>query len=136
VATPTTGFIGIEVEASLSEITFKLDVLGGVGVTEAHFHCGRAGENGPVIAFLFGPVEGGDVNGELASGTLTNENFVAEADCFMMIGRPVNNVASFFFAAKDGLIYVNVPTITHTLGEVRGQLIILPDTENGSEVPS
>jgi hypothetical protein len=89
-----------------------------------------------VIAFLFGPVAGSDVDGELVSGTLTNENIVAEVDCITAIGCPVNNVASFFFAAKDGLIYVNVHTLTHTLGEVRGQLIILPDTENGSETPS
>lgn len=92
-------------------------------VRVAHFHCGRAGENGPVVVDLFGPVDAGvDVDGELAEGTVTIADFRV-VDCVSVIGRPVNNIASLAFAARDGLIYANVHSLANTGGEVRGQLL-------------
>ena len=123
VVTDTTGEINAKFDDALTEVEFKLKVFDGVAVTQAHFHCGRAGENGPVVAFLFGFVTGGvDVDGVLASDTLTNADFTG-ADCDSIIGRPVNNIASLAFAARDGLIYANVHTVANPPGEVRGQLL-------------
>lgn len=93
VTTTTTGLVEVTFDDALSQATFRLVVNNGVNVTMAHFHCHRAGQNGPVVAFLFGPVGGVNVNGELAAGTLTNAD-IAVVDCVTPIGRPVNNIAS------------------------------------------
>jgi CHRD domain-containing protein len=123
VDTETTGKIRVDFDEALTHAEFDLRVFDGMGVRVAHFHCGRAGENGPVVVFLFGPVdEGVDVDGELAEGTVTNADFRV-ADCDAAIGRPVNNIASLAFAAQDGLIYANVHTLANTGGEIRGQLL-------------
>ena len=123
VVTGTSGRVALMFDSALSEALFVLRVRDGTSVTQAHFHCGRPGANGPVIVFLFGFVAGGvDVDGVLAEDTLTNADFFG-VDCVGVIGRPVNNIASLAFAARDGLIYVNVHTVANPAGEVRGQLL-------------
>jgi hypothetical protein len=123
VDTDTTGKIKVKFDEGLTQAEFELRVFDGTVIRVAHFHCGRAGENGPVEVFLFGPVDAGvDVDGELAEGIVTNADFRV-ADCDSAIGRPVNNIASLAFAARDGLIYANVHTVAHSSGEVRGQLL-------------
>jgi hypothetical protein len=123
VVTTTTGEIEVEFDEAFTQAEFELNVFNGVGVTQAHFHCGRPGVNGPIIFFLFGLVPGGiNVNGQLSSDVLTNADFTG-ADCVPIIGRPVNNIASLAFAMRDGLIYTNVHTLAHPGGEVRGQLL-------------
>jgi hypothetical protein len=123
VVTATEGEIEVEFDEAFTQAKFELKVSNGVGVTQAHFHCGRPGQNGPVIFFLFGLVASGiNVNGELSSDVLTNADFTG-ADCVPIIGRPVNNIVSLAFAARDGLIYANVHTLLNSGGEVRGQLL-------------
>jgi len=123
VSTATTGSVEVTFDDALTQATFRIVVNNGVNVTMAHFHCHRPGQNGPVVAFLFGPVAGTNVNGELAAGTLTNAD-IAAVDCVTPIGRPVNNLASLAFAARDGLIYANVHTVANSGGEIRGQLLV------------
>lgn len=125
VTTETTGDVQVRVAEDLSSFAFVLNVDNGSGVTQAHLHCGRPGENGPVVVFL-SPLnaEGQDVNGMLAEGTRTNQHIEAGAEaCEELIGRPVRNIASLTAAAFDGLIYANVHTATNPAGEVRGQLV-------------
>ena len=55
----TTGRLQIMFNKALSEAKSRLCVHEGVAITQAHLHCARAAENGPVVAFLFGPVVGG-----------------------------------------------------------------------------
>lgn len=126
VVTDTTGEIKVRFDAGLTQAEFDLSVFQGVGVLVAHFHCERPGRNGPVVIFLFEPVPGGiDVDGELATGTLTNAGFLAAGvtQCPGLIGRPVNNIAALAFAMRDGLIYANVHTVAFPGGEARGQLL-------------
>lgn len=133
VTTETTGDVQVRVAEDLSSFAFVLNVNNGSGVTQAHLHCGRPGENGPVVVFL-SPLnaEGQDVNGMLAEGRRTNQQIEAGAEaCEELIGRPVRNIASLTAAAFDGLIYANVHTVTNPAGEVRGQLV--PDDSDDSE---
>lgn len=117
----TTGLIKAEFDDALTEVRVVLKIENGLDVTRAHFHCGRAGVNGPIALGLFapGPLEFDD---EGTAGTLTNDDF-SGADCVPVIGRPVNNIAALAFAMRDGLIYTNVHTVANPSGEVRGQLL-------------
>ncbi len=126
VVSTATGDFTMEVSQDLSSINFTLTAAI-TGATQAHLHCGRAGENGPVVAPLIEPVDAG-VNATdstpLGEGTITNEDLAATAEgCAALIGRPVRNVASLADAALHGLIYANVHTVTNPEGEIRGQLI-------------
>jgi thiosulfate dehydrogenase len=127
--------LGGEVTVTGSEITVafyedfsaaevELKVTPSAAVSGAHFHCNRAGSNGPVV---FGLISPGVLAFEedVARGTLTNADFTGE-DCVELIGRPVNNIAALAFAMQDGLIYVNVHTENNPSGEVRGQLVVAP----------
>ena len=123
VFTDTSGKFRIEFNKKLSGAKFVLRVNDGIGVTQAHIHCGSAGANGPVVAFLFGFDPGGvNVDGKLSRGTLTNTDIIPNASCVTDHGVLVNNIASLALAARDGLLYVNVHTIAHPPGEVRGQI--------------
>jgi hypothetical protein len=121
VVTDTTAEIKVTFDDALTEVEVDLKIKNGIGITRAHFHCGRAGMNGPIAFGLFdpGPLSFDD---EGAEGTLTNVDF-SGADCVPVIGRPVNNIAALAFAMRDGLIYVNVHTLANPAGEVRGQLL-------------
>jgi hypothetical protein len=126
VATQMAGTLTLSVVPDLASLTFRLTVQNGVGVTASHLHCGRPGENGPVVMPL-SPANpaGQDVNGVLAEATLRSENIDAGATaCEQLIGRPIRNIASLAAAAVLGFIYVNVHTLTNPSGEIRGQLIV------------
>ena len=124
VQTATTGKVEVEFNADATAADFELEVFDGVAVTQAHLHCGAAGQNGPVVVFLFGFIPGGfDVDGQIAEFTLTDANVAAVgADCLPVIGREINTLADLLDAARDGLIYANVHTVANPGGEVRGQL--------------
>ena len=124
VQTTASGSVAVTFSPPLSSLNFKLDVNNATGVIAAHFHCGRPGQNGPIVVPLFESPSGVNVNGVLAARTLTNANIAATAsECDAVIGRPVNNIASLAFAARDGLIYANVHTVTNPEGEFRAQLV-------------
>jgi hypothetical protein len=131
VDTITTASVQIVFFEDLSAFNFGLSVASGRQVTEAHLHCGRPGQNGPVVVFLF-PLNtsGVDANGALAQGTRRNQDLESTAEaCEALIGRPVRNIASLAGAARLGLIYANVHTVANPAGEVRGQLT--RDDDNG-----
>jgi hypothetical protein len=96
-------------------------------VVAAHIHTGVAGENGPVVAFLFGnaPAGGGAQNGLLSRVTITAANLVGP-----LAGQPLSALID---AIEAGNAYVNVHTndgvapVTNLPGdipggEIRGQL--------------
>lgn len=135
VQTQMTGAIQVRFAPDLSSLDFRLVVQNGVGVTVSHLHCGRAGENGPIVVPLSQPNEQGmDVSGVLGEGTLTNAEIAASAaQCEEVIGRPVRNIASLAAAAVEGLIYANVHTVANPAGEIRGQLIPGLDDDVGDD---
>jgi hypothetical protein len=103
------------VNLSRDGIRFKLAAGNIDEVTQAHIHLGAPGENGPVVAFLFGFVEGGvTADGVLARGTITEADLVGP-----LAGQPLSALAE---AIRSGNAYVNIHTVDHPGGEIRGQL--------------
>jgi hypothetical protein len=123
VGTTTVASFRMALDDALTQATFRIVVNNGDDVTMAHLHCHSPGQNGPIVAFLHNAAAA-DVNGVLASGTLTNASIAGSASgCPGTIGRPITDIASLVAAARDGLIYANVHTVANSGGEVRGQLI-------------
>ncbi len=128
VLTDTTARLRLNFARDLSEAEFRLSVFDGEGITQAHLHCARAGENGPVVVFLFNvapvPGPGGvDVNGRIAHGVITNDDILAtDPDASPVCGVTINNIASLFAAVRKGVIYLNIHSEANPPGEVRGQV--------------
>jgi hypothetical protein len=124
VVTESRGAFKIKFNEDFTAARFKLRVLDGTAITQAHLHCASEGANGPVVVFLSGNVPGGfDVHGVMADFTMTNANIAAvPANCAASIGRTIANLADLADAASDGLIYANVHSVAHPGGEIRGQL--------------
>jgi len=123
VDTNTNGTVSISFDPGLTLARFDVRVRNGVEITQAHFHCAKAGVNGAVIVFLFGPADPPvDVQGKLASGTLRNED-IMPVDDEDVCGSPINNIASLYQAMLEGRIYANVHSSENPGGEVRGQML-------------
>jgi hypothetical protein len=107
-----------ETELKVSLYVFNRPV--GVGVdflsaTQAHIHLAPRSVNGPVVAFLFGPVSPGvNGNGLLAEGTLTSANLVGP-----LAGKTIADLAN---EIRNHNTYANVHNAAHPAGEIRGQL--------------
>lgn len=118
VVTDTTGSFKVELNKDQTAAEYTLRINNGVRVTQAHFHCGAAGVNGPIIVFLAGfRGEGWDVDGKwISNATLTDANVILKT-------TPCGaTLAQIFQAARDGNVYVNAHTVAHPAGVARGQL--------------
>lgn len=98
-------------------------------VADAHIHCGKAGQNGPVLVPL-APTIGGN-SGDIVAKDIVNEdidNAAANGECVTACNFPLTNIAALRAAASDGCLYLNVHTDSpDTLaGEIRGQLLTNP----------
>lgn len=103
-------------------LSYKLIVANIEDVTQAHIHCGAAGVNGPVVAFLFGLDPAGvTVNGILAQGTLTNTDVIPRPDSAACPGG-VANFDDLIAKMRSGDAYTNVHTVDYPGGEIRGQI--------------
>jgi hypothetical protein len=102
-----------------SELKYRLIVTKIQNVTQAHIHLAPAGQNGPVVAWLYpsGPpamLIPGTFNGVLASGTITDADLVGP-----LAGQSLDTLVE---ALDSGLAYVNVHTSQYPGGEIRGQI--------------
>jgi hypothetical protein len=114
VHTMATGIARFELEDGDSKVEYRLRVKNITGVVQAHIHYGSPNENGPVVAFLYGPsAPTGPVNGRLAKGD------ISEGD---LLGPLAGDFAGFVQALQSGHLYVNVHTAAHPAGEIRGQI--------------
>lgn len=99
-------------------LTYKLIVDGLDGVTQAHLHVGPAGENGPIVAFLFGLEPGGvTAEGILAEGVLDDDGII-ERPAIEFDGTRESLIREM----QAGNVYVNVHTLAFPAGEIRGQV--------------
>lgn len=99
----------------VDRLRFRLRLFDIRRVTEAHIHLGRPGENGPVVATLFGPNRRGVtfLDGTV-TGTLRDRDLVGP-----LRGRTIRRLVR---EIERGNAYVNVHTRRNPDGEIRGQL--------------
>lgn len=122
VASPGFGMATLDVNFSKSVlgIDFKLSVFNITEAFMAHIHCGPAGQNGPVVAWLAGqpaaPAAAGyDLNGMWVTAKLTASGVIAGTPCGTTLTDLITAMAS-------GQTYVNVHTRSNPGGEIRGQI--------------
>lgn len=137
VVTDTTGEIEVEFDKALTQATFRLTARNGTGIIQAHFHCASAGMNGPIVAFLFGPIAspGIDVGEGSVQDVLDNSDIRSPEtpEDIEACGVPLNNIASLAFAMRAGKIYANVHSSAFPAGVMRGQLLPKDATEDSGE---
>jgi hypothetical protein len=102
-----------------TELHYKLIVANIENVTMAHIHLAAAGENGPVVVWLYPSAAPpqlipGRSNGLIAQGTITASNLVGP-----LAGQSLDDLLAVINA---GTAYVNVHTSQFPGGEVRGQI--------------
>lgn len=115
VFTDASGEATFQLSPDRNSLSYTLTVGDISQVFVAHIHLGAAGTNGPVVVFLYGPTAPtGEVDGTLASGTITATNLTGP-----LTGQ---NLSALIDALTTGMAYVNVHTVPHPGGEIRGQV--------------
>ena len=117
-----------EFELEHGKIEFELTLKGILGVTAAHIHLGAAGENGPIVAVLFESSHGRNFFWGKIKGELTEEEIIAQDLGFD------GTMAALVAKMREGTAYVNVHTVTHPDGKIRGQIHLdEEDDDDGDE---
>lgn len=84
-------------------------------LTQAHIHIGVRGVNGPIVAFLFGPVQRGiSVCEAVVTGSITSADLVGPLQ-----GRTLSELVQLIIRGET---YVNAHTTQNPGGEIRGQI--------------
>ena len=102
-------------------ISYRLWAAGPImDAVQAHIHVGGRGQNGPVVAFLYGPTSGENFEeGDLISaGTITETDVIPRPPGFT--GGLSNLVARM----RQGRTYANLHTHAFPGGEIRSQIFI------------
>ncbi len=102
-----------------TEMSFRLIASNIENILQAHIHIGPAGENGPVVVFLYPDAPPavlipGRHDGVLNTGTFTAADFRGPLGGMSM--------DALVDALESGNAYVNVHTTQLPGGEIRGQL--------------
>lgn len=100
-------------------IQYQLIVANISDVSMAHIHLAPAGQNGPVVAWLYPSAPPptliqGRTDGVLAAGVITAASLVGP-----LAGQTIEDLTA---AIGAGNAYVNVHTLAFPSGEVRGQI--------------
>jgi hypothetical protein len=119
VITAATGEAFFRVSADGSSLGYRLNVRGLTDTLQAHIHLGPAGQNGPVVAFLYpdappAQLIPGRFSGELAGGAITADELRGPLEGM--------TIADLLAAIESGNAYVNVHTVANPGGEIRGQI--------------
>ncbi|WP_369901822.1 CHRD domain-containing protein [Bacillus manliponensis] len=98
-----------------TKLYYKLTLKRIKKVKAIHIHFGTEVQNGPVVAFLFGPLTASiSVDTGIITGILTNEDLEGPLQ-----GKTIHELIQ---EMENGNTYVNVHTEKHPQGEVRGQI--------------
>ena len=111
VMTQATGLASFELNMAGDELDFQIELFNIDSVTAGHIHLGAAGVNGPIVAIVLPSMApSGPINGLFISGTILEIDLVTGS--FMELVNGLNS----------GNLYVNIHTVDHPPGEVRGQI--------------
>ncbi len=134
------GVAVLQMNNSSNQICYQVWVTGISNVTEAHIHMGAAGQEGPVVAWLFPSNTTAQANasfnstnlpgnftGLLAKGNITSSDLVG----------PLKNqsLSSLMSAIASNQTYVNVHTTQNPGGEIRAQITSANIWANSLAVP-
>jgi len=119
VQTNAVGMAGFNIRNSGTALQYMVMVGRVQNVTMAHIHLAAAGQNGPVVAWLYPPAPPanpipGESNGVLVEGTITAANLVGP-----LAGQPLSALIDHM---RAGNTYVNLHTVQRPAGEIRGQI--------------
>ena len=131
--TPAGGNAIYRLNEDETAIRYKLIVEDITNVTQAHIHAGPRGSNGPIVVWLYPSTEarealppgGGPIEGVIARGTFTEEDFVGPLE-----GQPLSALVALLrnrgaytnVHTNDGVAPTNQGPGDFPGGEVRGQI--------------
>ena len=108
--------VGTGSNNSFRRLRFSLSIRNINQVTAAHIHLGQPGQNGPIVATLFGPSKFGiSVRRGIVSGVLTRDDLEGPLQ-----GLSLRNLIR---EINRGNAYVNVQTVQYPNGQIRGQIM-------------
>jgi hypothetical protein len=99
-------------------VKYRVNITGIFNPTAAHIHVAQAGQNGEIVADLFNTPTSKD--DDTPTGIIFRGNFTNSSLKGPMQGKTLEDLAS---AMDSGQIYVNIHTMAHPDGEIRGQII-------------
>jgi ribosomal protein S6E (S10) len=100
-------------------IKYKIKVTGSSDVTSADIHIGKKGENGEAVVDL---LKDSKKNG-IRMGTSIRGNITSSELGGSLSGKDLVDLIS---AMRNGTAYVNIDTPFHDIGEIRGQIMLVP----------
>ena len=121
---PGSGLATISYDDVAATISYEVIFSGLVSpALAAHIHLGPAGVNGPVL-FPFPSVP------SVTSGSFSGAFSIAD-----LIPKPalgVETIAQAIAAGLNGQLYVNIHNATFPGGEIRGQLVLVPEPKTSA----
>lgn len=109
-----------------TKIHYKIITANIDDIFASHFHLAPVGENGGIVAPLYGNAPSGPNNGVLAEGYITVGDVIGplspDPDDPDPAAASQVALANLIIAIRSGNIYVNVHTLAVLSGEIRGQL--------------
>lgn len=120
IASGSGGTATVTLNTATRAVTYKIDVYNmPSGTTQAHFHVGGPGVAGPVVVnFVVQPNISNDFS---ISGTATSADLVPRQ------AQGIGSWDDFIEALVLGQVYANVHSTVNPGGEVRGQVLPVPE---------
>ena len=120
IASGSGGTATVTLNTATRAVTYKVDVYNmPSGTTQAHFHVGGPGVAGPVVVnFVVQPNISNDFS---ISGTATSADLVPRQ------AQGIGSWDDFIEALVLGQVYANVHSTVNPGGEVRGQVLPVPE---------
>jgi hypothetical protein len=128
VTSAATGTLDLRLVAGGTKLRFKLSSNGVDQITQSHIHVtAAAGTNGPVVVYFFAPPKD-------PWNSVTGDNFSVSgvrtaADVHLPGATTPFTFADLVAALRGGTAYVNIHSIAHPGGEIRGQILPVGDGE-------
>jgi hypothetical protein len=103
-------------ETAGNELKYSIGETGIADPTATHLHSGTNGENGDIVADLPSSYKNWNITHKFSDGSITNSD---------LIGPLKGKTLEDLMAAMDkGEIYINIHSILHPEGEIRGQIAL------------